>query len=924
MRAFLKICLTASRHCVLSVCTLVLWTFWLGLGLLLGLQIYIARVHELEVPSYILRAVEQRYLSAGLHTTFGRTRFDPSGHLLIEDLRATVPSFEEPIVTVRTLSARLNPWTLLVGRVDELEVSATGVTLFVPAMLSASGRVEELVRNLDVTFAPHGEQLTLLNLAGMIGSLPISAHGTVQLAPHRAGQPSPPPVAEFLAQNYAALSRRIATALVRLNSFESPHVHLELTPAKNRGAIADVVLTASGFHWSNPAIQTGPLLVTTQVTLPSEAPTPIDLAIDLDRFSVPGNGAGERLHAQINGTLRAASGAFDPITADLTAAEFRIAGARLSSTALHLTPGPLPRLAVNLTTRFAGQPLCATVTADLEAQAAQVAFSGFVDNGLLGVIGQQIGQDVRAWIDFPEPASVLAADASFAAGWKWEKLNARIVVPAINAFHVPLTDGRVAVELTPTRLYAPEAFARIGENFARGTYDHDPATNRYRFLLDGELRPLAISGWFNGSWWPNFFNNLVFPAATPSASVEVAGRWGRNTAGESRVLVIAASPALEIYGAKFEDARARLFIRPNFLDVYEFSGAAGPGRVSGKFNRRLDATTQTLNSAEFDVVSNIDPAGPARMFGNAGRELVEPFAFDQPPALTIRGRIDGAAAPGGAHTSVDVDARSNGAFRFHDFPLEYAALQVVLRDDVLALESVEAGFAGGTVTGRTKVWGRGGDRRLGFDYALKGAGLGRAIATLENFAAQRKKAPMPPPNRFLNDKANLRFELAASAEGKYDDPFSYRGEGNASLSGAELGEVKLLGLLSDLFSFTALRFNMARATFRIDGTQLVFSDVSLTGANSAINAHGTYALDRRALDFNAKIFPFQESDPGLKTLVGAVLSPLSNVFEVKLGGSLDQPSWRFAIGPSNLLRNPNEGAPAPDLPLPPVKPAPSP
>jgi len=160
------------------------------------------------------------------------------------------------------------------------------------------------------------------------------------------------------------------------------------------------------------------------------------------------------------------------------------------------------------------------------------------------------------------------------------------------------------------------------------------------------------------------------------------------------------------------------------------------------------------------------------------------------------------------------------------------------------------------------------------------------------------------------------------AEGPYEDPFGYHGEGNATLEGASLGEVRMLGLLSELFRFTSLRFTAARTNFKIDGARLLFTDVGITGANSAITASGSYALDRRTLDFKAKVFPFQESNLLLKNLVGAVLTPFSNVFEVKLTGPLDKPAWSFVIGPTNFLRN---LAPSPEtenpypLPSPPQK-----
>ncbi len=917
MRSFLKPCFQATRLCARALVTLACWTLWLALGLLLALQIYIASVHELEVPPYVIRSLEERFAASGVRATFGRTRFDPSGRILIENVRATLPAFPEPIATARALSARLNPWALLVGQVEELELHATGVTLFVPAMLSSSGRAEELVRDLDATLEPAGRLLTITQLNCQLGPLPISAHGTVQLAAPRRAQAPPLPVAEFLSQNYAPLARKLAAAAAQLAVFEEPRLQLELSPSESRGATARIFFTARGLRLPSPAIQSGPLVVTTSLPLLGDAPVPVSLSVTADELTLPAGASALRVAATVRGTLRPGAFSFEPGDAELTVAELHAAGSTFQTTALHLAPGPLPRVRAELVTRFAGQPLYARVSADLDTQTAEAAFSGRVDDGLLGVIGNRIGQDVRQWIDFPEPVTIVAARATFAPGWKWEKLHARLVVPIINAYHVPLTDGRVVLELTPTRLYAPEAFARVGDNFARGTYDHDPATHRYRFLLEGRLRPLAISSWF-GNWWPDFFKSLAFPFAIPTASVEVAGRWGRNTGGESRIVIAAESSEAEIFAAKFDHARARIFIRPQFLDVFEFSGTKDTGEAHGSFTRRIHPVTQAWEHLDFDVVSTLDPVGPAKIFGPDGAELISAFAFDRPPSLTIQGHLDSATAPGGARQAIDITAHTDGGFRFHGFPLEHISLGVSLRDDALTLNSVSAGFAGGTVRGRTKVWGRGPARRLGFDYALQDASLGRAIAALENYAAANRHAAPPPPNRFLQAKAAVSLDLAASAEGLYDDAFTYRGEGSATLSGAELGEVKLLGLLSDLFSFTALRFTAARANFRIDGPRLVFSDVSLTGANSAINARGTYALDRRELDFNAKIFPFQESELGFKSIFGAVLSPLSNAFEVKLTGSLDQPSWRFLIGPTSLLRNLSQGAAsAPAAPAPP-------
>ena len=157
----------------------------------------------------------------------------------------------------------------------------------------------------------------------------------------------------------------------------------------------------------------------------------------------------------------------------------------------------------------------------------------------------------------------------------------------------------------------------------------------------------------------------------------------------------------------------------------------------------------------------------------------------------------------------------------------------------------------------------------------------------------------------------MRLDLDLSAEGRFDDPLSFKGSGSANLSGAGLGEVRMLGLLSALLRFTSLRFTTAHASFNLDGQQLVFSDVTVTGANSAIAAHGTYGLDQHQLDFRATVSPFKESKSLPQKFMDVMLTPLSDALAVRLVGTIDKPKWTFVNGPTNFLRNLEPDSPPP-------------
>jgi hypothetical protein len=923
MRRPLQLLWQGARFCAACALSFAVWTLWLALVLLLAGQLYIASTSELEVPGFLLRALEGRLAVSGVRVTFGRTSFDPTGRVLIEDVRASLPAFAEPVLRARAVYAQLDPWALAAGKFAPREVNVIGASLAIPAMLSRSGGAEEILRDLDAVFVPGENELRVPQFSAHIAGVAVSAHGSVYLPNAGTAASSPLPVADFLARNFTTVCRQIDAATAQLAALDQPELHLELAPSQERGAIASVALFARGWRLTLPALSSadGPLpirisdlRIVTRFPLLGDAPVAAQLEFAARDLALPFDAQAHGVRALIRGTLRPVQLGFEPRELDLSAESFAAAEFEATAFAARLTPGPLPQLEAVVTARLMGAPLAVRASADFKAETATVRFDGAIAPAVLTPISTRLGVDVRKFFDF---AGLDCSDgeARLGAGWKFEKLSMRVAVRNIDAYHVHMEEGRAMVEFDGRHLHAPEAWARIGENFARGSYDQDLATRDFRFLLVGRLRPLDISAWFR-EWWPNFFTQLEFPTAPPDASVDVSGRWGEPRLSAEFVYANVRAPVVR--GTALDSLRTRLFIRPGFFDGLEVFATRGPGSARGTFTYTLDPATQSWRQFEFDLASTMDPTVATQMLGPAGAAALGPFAFAQPPAIKLSGRLDGPAAPDGVHDTVNIEARSAGEFRLHDFPLENIAFTAAVHDDDIAVENLRAGFAGGVASGRVKLAGRGADRRVTFDLALKDAGLGRAADTLQQFAARTKGLPPTPPGKFVQEKADVRVDLTVSADGRYADPFSYHGEGNATLQGEKLGEVPLLGLLSELLKFTALRFTTADAKFKIDGAKLTFSEFNLRGANSAIDARGDYALDRRELDFKAKIFPFHESGNLIKSALGAVLSPLSSVFEVILNGTLDKPKWSLVLGPTNFLRSlvPGESPPAakPDAP----------
>jgi hypothetical protein len=895
--------------------TLVVWSLWLVLLLALAAQVYVASSNELEVPRFLQRALEARLDASGVRATFGRTHFDPTGRIVVENVQLQLPGFAESLVSARAIMGRVNLWALLADRFEPVEVQVTGLSLRVPAMLSASGADDEIVRDVDAGFVPRGDQLEIEYLTAHLGTMPVAMQGTIPLAAAAWARPGPAPLplAELLARKYPQVSRQCDAAIAQLAAFDRPILQLRLTAANGGAGTAQINFGADAFKTAAaaPARLKG-LSATGEVSFGGADPVPVALVLRAQEGTFPGPVELRQGTAWIEGDLawQDPSGGlprFRPRS--LRAVADRIAYGTLvyADPVVRLELAAQPKMAADLLGLLWGQPVAIAADGDWSAGTARVRFAGALAPALLDFIGERTHNDLRPIISYVAPVQA-TGEAQFGPAWAFQRVSARVALTGLTAKRVTIDEARGVVEFDGRVLRAPEAYARLGADSARGSFTEDVSTHDYRFLLSGRLRPLDITPWIAGAWWPDFFGNFAFPAEPLAASADLQGCFTNPRKFAAFIDVAAAQPAF--HGVTVDHLHTRLFARPQFTDGLEFQVARGGGTATGTFVRHFDLTAGALQSVDLvaDSTLELGPLGP--MLGDSGAPFLQPFFFAQAPHLLFNGHFDGKAAPGGAHDHIQVAVRTDAPFRYFDFPVDQISFQADVRDNDVTITNLEAGVAGGTLTGKARVAGNGPDRRLEFDAGLNRASLGRAIAVVQQYAARRAGRAPTPAGKIIQEKNNVRVDGSISAVGRFSDPLSFAGAGNIVLQGEEIGQIRMLGLLSELLPFTALRFTTARANFRVDGSRLIFSEVNVTGANSALVASGAYALDRSQLDFKVRVNPFQESKSFPQKFMDAVLTPLSSALEVRLTGSLDKPKWAFVNGPTNFLRNLGPVAPA--------------
>lgn len=894
-----KLCWQGARFCGDCLLSFCLWTVWLVLVALLALQLYIANARELTLPPFLLRAFEERLAASGMRVDFGRASFDPTGHVLLENVRFRLPTFSDPILTARSLHVTLDPWSLVIGLFEPSELHADGVDLLAPAMLSRTGRSESLVQDLSFTLVAGERELTFPQLTGRLATLSLTARGGLHLGAIRHDRGAPLPLAELLSVNYPIICRRLLEATDHLAVLDAPSAHLVFTPSETAGATLAIEVLAKGLNL-NPALGVEATGLHARTSLPLFGTEPAATRVELtaDELKLPQGIHATDARLLLRGRVNLATRHFDFRHIEASFHDLSGQGLTATDVTVHATPGPLSTVQAEITGRILGEPLAVQGTVNPLLRTAQVHAAGRFAPGLLDPLGRRLGHDLKPFVSFDAPIS-FDLTTGFDPGWRFTGVTGRVAATGVTAYHVKLDTLAGHVDFDGRRFLATDAIARLGTNFARGSFEQDFTTKEFRFLLDGQLRPPAIGGWFR-DWWPNFWANFDFTRAAPVANVDVHGWWGQGN--HTTVFVFADCTQPAIRGVPLDHAITRIFVRPGYYDALEIFVTRNSGAARGWFTRSMTADFEPLSMA-FDFDSTLELATAAGLVGPDLTEVLEPFVFVNSPPLKVHGIIDGLAAPGGEHRRIHVEGHTTGPFTFHRFPLLNLSFVADLKDDMIVVSPLEVGFANGVAQGLIRLAGPANARTLSFDLGIAQANLREAVTTLEKFAAARRNQPAPAASGYIERTASVNFDLSIAANGLLDDPYSFTGSGHAELAGQGLGKIRLLGLLSELLNFTALRFDTLRTDFTVEQTKLVFPNLSLTGPNAAIDAHGSYLLKPRELDFNARVYPFSESKFILKSVVGAVLTPLSTILEVKLGGSLDNPSWAFVIGPTNFLRS---------------------
>ncbi len=443
------------------------------------------------------------------------------------------------------------------------------------------------------------------------------------------------------------------------------------------------------------------------------------------------------------------------------------------------------------------------------------------------------------------------------------------------------------------------SFGKIGSSEVNLSYTQNWEPLQYKFVVDGYSIPTDIINWMP-PWWESLWQDFKFTKETPKGSFTIKGIWG-GPVGNSRTNGFVETKSLEYKNLPITSSSIWVTVDDKSTSVTGKEIFHDQGKMKGflKFPRKNMKSSIFLNF-KFDGDFPLDQG--KQVFGEnvykylhdinsskvecvaSGKIIRKESNESDEYQLSLR------SEKGGIFKGIPFDSLRGKIIHQNNKTIGYFdPLQVVGGSSKLSYESVEHNDSS----------------TLSFNFDLKDANSSRFIKVISDLNPQNSDS-------FIHDnmaedeqskERDGKLNLMVQAKGPPSDFLQFEGTGSLKLFEKGLSQINLLGGISrELAKFTilpsgAFTFEELDAPFKINHGMMTFDDFRLTGPISSIDGSGDLDLTNGKLDLISKInFAGNIPIPGLRQLVN-LADPISKIFEVKINGTISDPTWNLVINP---------------------------
>ncbi len=442
-------------------------------------------------------------------------------------------------------------------------------------------------------------------------------------------------------------------------------------------------------------------------------------------------------------------------------------------------------------------------------------------------------------------------------------------------------------------------------------------TGDFSFIIDSHLDPAGLRPLLPAKQQPLLDQAAFSQTNPPRVHAEIRGRWQEPDSLAVNARLAAAH--FTTHGEKVDALDATVQIRGPWDDPAKL--AVNARLAATNFTFRGEKVDGLLASVEFanpllrfsdarafkdggelavpfaeldlsnkrirlsNVVSTLDLAVPVRLLGSAAPDWLRLFAFDTPPSIQARGSflLD---HPMAADLRFAVSGRN---LRFSRLLAGAASGEVQWTGPTVALTNVQAELYDGTLRG-SGVFDQ--DPQLGtkFRGQIYLAGI-----------------QLPQLVQGWSSKSNhvegvLEGRVSVTGGGSADKK-SWTGSSHLSVNHAQLWNIRLFGIFSSMLNLIVPgsgnnRAYQASADFILTNGFVATDNLQIRSTDFRLLYRGTVNLDKQ-LDARVEAQVLRDF-PVFGHIFSWAVAPLSKLFEYKIGGTLDAPTYRPLYIPKAL------------------------
>ena len=410
----------------------------------------------------------------------------------------------------------------------------------------------------------------------------------------------------------------------------------------------------------------------------------------------------------------------------------------------------------------------------------------------------------------------------------------------------------------------------------------DDETGGFTFIIDSHLDPGGFRPLLPEKQQPLLDEAVFSKTDPPSIHAEIRGRWQEpaTLAVQARL----AATNFTVRGEKVDRLEAAVEYSNLLARVRDIRVLKDGGELAAPL-AEMDWTAQRISAS--NVVSTLDPRLVNRLLGPRTPAWLRVIGFDTPPAIHAWGSLV-LTDPMATDLHFAVSGRN---FRYSKLLAGTASGEVHWSGQKVALTNVEAGLYDGTFRG----WGLFDDTpKIGTDFRGEASVAGIELPLL----VQGWSAKSNGVEGVLD--GHIAITGANTANKK-----SWTGSGRLSVTHALLWNIRLFGIFSPMLNRIIpgagnSRAYQAGADFVVTNGMVASDDLEIRSTDFRLLYRGTLNTEKE-LDARVEANVLRDF-PVFGQVFSWAFSPLSKLFEYKIGGTLDAPALRPLYIPKTLTR----------------------